>query len=325
MVKPGSVLAVLASLIAASAAHTQQSPMPEDIAWKLIEIGRTVDPPKTAALYAPLQQKEPYAGVKIERDVKYGPAERNLLDVFTPEAGSPARPVLIFVHGGGFTSGNKRSGFSNAFYDNIMLWAVKNGFVGVNMTYRLAPASPWPAGAEDVGAAVQWVADNIGAHGGDGARIFLMGHSAGAAHVAGYVSHPEFHKVKNGGLKGAIMVSGIYDLATWPAGGSAEAAYYGSDPSLYAERTAMKGLLATDIPLMFVSAELDLPFFVQQLNLMKEATCKGPHGCVRTLILPQHSHMSEVYSINTADTRLTDQIMEFVKGSATRRCTMSCN
>lgn len=139
MVKRGSVLAVLASLIAASAAHAQQGPMPEDIAWKLIEIGRTVDPPKTAALYAPLQQKEPYAGVKIERDVKYGPAERNLLDVFTPEAGSPARPVLIFVHGGGFTSGNKRSGFSNAFYDNIMLWAVKNGFVGVNTTYRLAP------------------------------------------------------------------------------------------------------------------------------------------------------------------------------------------
>jgi acetyl esterase/lipase len=325
MAQVKSVLALIALLIAATAAHAQQGPMPEDIAWKLIEIGRTVDPARTAALYAPLQQKEPYAGVRVERDVKYGPADRNLLDVFTPEAVSQPRPVLIFVHGGGFTTGNKRSSFSNAFYDNIMLWAVKNGFVGVNMTYRLAPASPWPAGAEDVGAAVQWVADNIGGRGGDGARIFLMGHSAGAAHVAGYVSHPEFHKVKNGSLKGAIMVSGIYDLATWPAGGSAEAAYYGSDPSLYDERSAMKGLLATDIPLMFVSSELDLSFFVQQLNFMKEATCKGPHGCARTLILPQHSHMSEVYSINTADTRLTDQIMEFVKSSAPRRCTMSCN
>ena len=315
MAKVKLVQALMASLISASAAHAQRGLMPEDIAWKLIEIGRTVDPPKTAALYAPLQQKEPYADVKVERDIKYGPADRNLLDVFTPEAASTGRPVLIFIHGGGFTTGNKRSNFSNAFYDNIMLWAVKNGFVGVNMTYRLAPASPWPAGAEDVGAAVQWVADNIGARGGDGARIFLMGHSAGAAHVAGYVSHPEFHKVKNGGLKGAIMVSGIYDLATWPAGGTAEAAYYGSDPSLYAERSAMKGLLATDIPLMFVSAELDLSFFVQQLNLMKETTCKGPHGCARTLILPQHSHMSEVYSINTPDTRLTDQILEFAKAA----------
>src|SRR5262249_2227268 len=256
---------------------------------------------------------EPYQGVKIERDVKYGPAERNLLDVFTPEATSSARPVLIFVHGGGFTTGNKRSPSSAAFYDNIMLWALKNGFVGVNMTYRLAPASPWPAGAEDIGLAVKWVADNIGARGGDGTRIFLMGYSAGGAHVAGYVSHPEFQKVKDGGLRGAIMLSGIYDLTSWPAGGAAETAYYGPDTSLYAERSAMKGLLASDIPLMFVSSELDLPFFVQQLNLMKEATCKGPHGCARTLLLPQHSHMSEVYAINTADDRLTSQILEFVK------------
>ena len=72
--------------------------MPEEIAWKLLEIGRVIDPPKTAALYAPLQQKEPYPGVKVERDVKYGPADRNLLDVFTPEdeviaaAGADLRP-----------------------------------------------------------------------------------------------------------------------------------------------------------------------------------------------------------------------------------------
>ena len=308
-----AVIAAIASVATLAPASAQQSPMPDDIAWKLIEIGRVVDPPKTAPLYVPLQEKEPYQGVKIERDVKYGPADRNLLDVFTPEAASAARPVLIFIHGGGFTGGNKRSPVFGAFYDNIMLWAVKNGFVGVNMTYRLAPASPWPAGAEDIGTAVQWVADNIGARGGDAARIYLMGHSAGAAHVAGYVSHPEFHKVKGGGLKGAIMVSGIYDLTTWPAGGSAESAYYGSDLSLYAERSAVKGLVATAIPLMFAAAELDLSYFIQQIDLMKDATCKGAHGCARTLILPQHSHMSEVYSINTADTRLTDQILDFVK------------
>ena len=119
--------------------------------------------------------------------------------------------MLIFVHGGAFIAGNKRTPGS-PFYDNIMLWAVKNGFVGVNTTYRLAPQSPWPAGAEDLAAVVQWVTDNIAARGGDPARVYLMGHSAGAVHVASYVSHPEFHKVKGGGLAGAIMVSGIYDL-----------------------------------------------------------------------------------------------------------------
>src|ERR1700693_102343 len=101
-----SVLTVVAALMAGQAL-AQQSPMPEDVAWKLTEIGSVIDPPNTAALYAPLQQKEPYAGVKTERDVKYGPADRHLLDVFTPEANSAARPVLIYIHGGGFVAGNK--------------------------------------------------------------------------------------------------------------------------------------------------------------------------------------------------------------------------
>ena len=202
---------VMAAAMIASAASAQQGPMPAEIATKLQELGRVIDPPKTAALYAPLQQKEPYPGVQVERDVKYGPADRNLLDVFVPETAASERPVLIFVHGGAFTAGNKRGPNASPFYDNIMLWAVKNGFVGVNTTYRLAPQSPWPAAAEDLAAVVQWVADNAASRGGDPARVYLMGHSAGAVHVSSYVSHPEFHKVGGGGLAGAIMVSGLYN------------------------------------------------------------------------------------------------------------------
>jgi len=305
-----AALAAIATMCV-SAAFAQQTPMPEDIAWKLLEIGRVIDVPKTAALYAPLQQNEPYAGVKVERDVKYGPADRNLLDVFTPEANSSSRPVLIFIHGGGFVAGNKRNPGS-PFYDNIMLWAVKSGFVGVNATYRLAPQFMWPAGPEDLASVVQWVSEKIGERGGDPARIFLMGQSAGAIHVAGYVSHPEFHKVKGGGLAGAVMVSGLYDLTASPAG-DAEIAYFGSDPSRYAERSSVRGLLTTEIPLMVTAAELDPPRFVQQFETIKEASCKRPSGCARAYMLPQHSHISEVYAINTADTRLTDEILEFVK------------
>jgi acetyl esterase/lipase len=304
-------LAVLAAMFV-SAAWAEGSPMPEEIAWKLQELGQVIDPPKTAALYAPLQEKEPYRGVKTERDVKYGAADRNLLDVFMPETASSPRPVLIYVHGGGFTRGNKRGPDGSPFYDNIMLWAVKNGFVGVNMTYRLAPQSPWPAAAEDLAAVVRWVSDNVVARGGDPARIYLMGHSAGAVHVASYVSHPEFHKVSGGGLAGAILVSGIYDL-TGATAGEPEKAYFGTDPSLYAERSSLRGLQATKLPLMIASAELDPPPFHRQFDLLKEAACKAARGCPLAVMLPQHSHMSEVYSINTADTRLTDQILDFVK------------
>ena len=100
--------AVVAALILAAAARAQ-SPMPDEIAWKLIETGRVIDPPKTAALYAPLQQREPYAGVRVERDVQYGPAELNRLDIFAPETASGTRPVLIFLRGGAFVGPRGRS------------------------------------------------------------------------------------------------------------------------------------------------------------------------------------------------------------------------
>jgi triacylglycerol lipase len=305
-------LTVVAAWLGLTAAAAQQSPMPDDIAWKLIEIGRAIDSAKTAALYAPLQQKEPYPGVKVQRDVRYGPADRNLLDVFTPEDGTSPRPVLIFVHGGAFIGGNKRTAPDSPFYDNVMLWAIKHGFVGVNITYRLAPKSPWPAGAEDVASAVQWVSANAAQAGGDPSRIFLMGHSAGAVHVATYVAHPEFHKVKGGGLAGAIMASGIYDLTATPLGNQ-EMAYFGTDPSRFQERSSLAGLQATALPLMIASAELDPPRFVEQFDLLKQAACKRAAGCARAVMLPQHSHMSEVYSINTDDDRLTREIIEFVQ------------
>src|SRR5579863_10286346 len=119
------VLAVVAA-VAATSVSAADSPMPPEIGKILAELGRVIDPPATAKLYAPLQQTEPYFGVRIERDVKYGPADRNLLDVFMPQATTSGRPVLMFVHGGAFVRGNKRMPDS-PFYDNVMLWAVKNG------------------------------------------------------------------------------------------------------------------------------------------------------------------------------------------------------
>src|SRR5262249_35772245 len=169
--------------------------MPPDIAEKVAALGRVVDPENTGKIYAPLQEKEPYAGVKVMRDVKYGSDVRNVVDIFVPETGAAGRPVLMFVHGGGMIRGNKRPPRS-AFYDNIMLFAARHGMVGVNVEYRLAPQFPWPAGNEDLAAAVRLVADKAADFGADPNRIYLMGHSAGATHVASYVSHPEFHGPK---------------------------------------------------------------------------------------------------------------------------------
>lgn len=310
------ILALATGLLLASCAVPPQpnhvaSQVPPAIAARLQQLGRVVDPPRTAEIYAPLARKEPYAGVKATRDVAYGPDARHRLDVFEPQTQARARPVLVFVHGGGFTAGNKRTGTS-PFYDNIMLWAVANGMVGVNMTYRLAPQHPWPAAQEDIAAALRWVHGNVRSHGGDPTRIYLMGHSAGAAHVAHYVAHPRFHVQPGGGIAGAMIVSGLFVV---PPGAMNTPinAYFGKDSSQHATQSALPGLASARVPLLFAFAELDPPEFPLQAKLLEDALCAA-NRCPRIHWLLGQSHMSEVYSINTDDRALTDLMLAFMRG-----------
>ncbi len=285
--------------------------MPRDVAEKIRAIGPVIDPPATAAVYGPLQEKEPYSGVRVSRDIKYGPDPRQALDLFVPESAGSARPVFIFVHGGGYTGGSKREPGS-PFYDNIMLWAAKNGIVGVNATYRLAPAHPWPAGPEDVAGAVRWVLGHIAAHGGDPKRVFLCGHSAGGTHVASYAVMPQFHRVDGSGLKGLILISGNYDLTTVKAPDERYRSYFGDDLSKYGERSPFTGLLKLPVPLMMAYAELDPPCIAAQSENLENAL-RGAKRNFRSIKLKGHSHISITYAINTKDTELSDAMLEFIK------------
>src|SRR5207244_13403197 len=98
-------LAALAGLFVATPALAQ---VPAELVDKIAAIGRVSDPAKTAPLYAPMHAKEPYSGVKVTRDVKYGPHERNTLDLFVPEGAGAGRRILMFMHGRGMVRGNKR-------------------------------------------------------------------------------------------------------------------------------------------------------------------------------------------------------------------------
>ena len=244
-----------------------------EIEAQLQAIGPVVAPPPTAALFAPLQQREPYAGVRVTRSIAYGPDPRHLLDVFVPADATAPRPVLVFVHGGAFTAGNRRTG-DGPFYDNIMLWAVKHGMVGVNMTYRLAPQFTWPAAQEDIARALTWMRRDVASMGGDPGRIVLMGHSAGAAHVAQYIGHPRFHVAPGGGVAGAIIVSGLFDTTTAERNPPLQA-YFGTDAGTYAERSALPGLVASKVPMLLAYAELDPADFQRQAVQARDALCKA--------------------------------------------------
>ena len=135
------------------------------------------------------------------------------LNIFTPETAKAGDklPVLIYIHGGGFTGG---CGHEKHFDGPI--WPTK-GVIGVTLNYRLGPMGfvCLPELKEEAGftgnyglydqmTAIQWVKDNIAAFGGDPDAITIMGQSAGAMSVQQHCLSP----LTDGLFRGAVMSSG---------------------------------------------------------------------------------------------------------------------
>jgi acetyl esterase/lipase len=294
-----STVMVAALALSASAANAQ---VPPEIAAKIKEIGPKIDV-AVGALYAPLQPKEPYAGVTVTRDVAYGADPLQKLDVFAPQA-KPAKlkPVLLFVHGGGFVRGDKKT------TDNMVVWGVNNGMVGVDINYRLAPKNPWPAGARDLGSAIAWTRAHIAEYGGDPEHIILWGHSAGANHVADYISHKDVQGPEAKGVKGVIILSPFYAAAV----GAAPSPYYGSDPTLQTADAAIGRLNKVSVPIFMGNAEYDPDGFRAFQKAANGGLTKAGHPYTY-VFLKDHDHLSEGMAVGTADQSLTGPLLKWMR------------
>ena len=351
------VIAVIA-VIAIRGAVTAQAQVPPDIAAQLRAIGNGVCVPETAKIYKPLQPKSPYPGVTVVRDITYGPDPRTIMDVFAPEKGGGNRPVLIFISGG---QGNKIEAppDGDAFYDNIMLWAVKSGMTGVNMQRRgglIGAGMAWDEPAKDVGVVVDWVRKNIKQYKGNPNRIFLWSSSAGNGPVSTYAAHPEISGANGEAVKGVILMSApnfniLPETVAAPPrqGGSdanAAAAAAGSgalgtncgrppaearggsgggrggrrggvpaepvDPATQLARSNLPGLAKGKTAVFLGWGELDPPNIITFDEALKNALCKAGR-CPTTAFFKDHSHMSLVFSPNTADNSVTGPILTWMK------------
>ncbi len=249
------------------------------------------------------------AATKVTRDLSYGPDERHRLDVFARD-GLAGAPVFVFVHGGGFVMGDKHTEGS-PFYSNVGEFAARQGWIGVAVTYRLAPAHKFPAGAEDLALVVQWLRDNVAQYGGDPARIVLSGQSAGAAHVASYVAHKRFHVAERGGIAGAVMMSGIYDtLNTTP--NDFHRAYYGEERSDWGPASMQAGLINSEIPLLFTVSELDPTDFQVAAARLAGEWGAAKREFPRLHYLAGHNHLSPALSLGSPETEVEELVAEFV-------------
>lgn len=247
---------------------------------------------------------------QVEVDLVYGPDIRHRLDIFR-RPGVERAPVLVFVHGGGFVMGNK-SLPKLPFYENVGLFAANEDWIGVTINYRLAPDNMWPSGAEDVARAVAWLHENVAAYGGDPKRIFLMGQSAGAAHVATYLAMPQVQPAVGPGVAGAVLVSGTYDLAS-ASPNAYHLAYYGTDPARYGDYSMIPGLVVTNVPLCFAVAEFDGIDYRRQAAQLVGAFGKARGDIPRIHWLPGHNHLSPVLAIGTPDDTLGPLVGDFVR------------
>lgn len=136
------------------------------------------------------------AGTRAFPDQAYGgdPAQR--VDVYVPP-GAKAAPVLVMVHGGGWRHGDKAS--PGVVQEKAARW-LPRGFVLVSVNYRLLPQAGVAAQADDVAAALAFVQAHAGDWGGDGRRVVLMGHSAGAHLAALLAADPA--RVQHAGGRG---------------------------------------------------------------------------------------------------------------------------
>ncbi|CAI5466188.1 unnamed protein product [Closterium sp. Yama58-4] len=169
-----------------------------------------------SSMEAMLWQGLPHGGVRVVYDIRYGPRPRNTLDIYMPpdlpldsnaaessssssstgaiatgssatssssgscSEGSKGRPVLFFVHGGVWASGEKW------MYSPLAIRFAQSGAVVVTIQYTLYPEALAIDQVQETSKALSWAMDHVHEYGGDPSRIFLAGHSSGA-HVCSMV------------------------------------------------------------------------------------------------------------------------------------------
>ncbi len=260
---------------------------------------------------------------QVIRDVCYLPDAHcanaaQKLDLYLP-AGKDW-PVIVFVHGGGWDSGDKALRVGGAdVYANIGRYYASQGIGTAVINYRLQPGADWRGQVEDVRLATRWVHDHIRDHGGRPDELFLMGHSAGT-HLASLVA------LDSGSpdavpIRGVIAVSGagldMRDQRTYDLG---EDLHYYEKRFRGRDSTGEWKIVAS--PVHYVRRDAT-PFLIMYAGgetkaLQRQAQClktaldrEGVEN--RVVVVPKESHPRMVLTLSRSDRTAGPVIIDFVR------------
>ncbi len=276
--------------------------LPVLLAFALLAAPARADEPKKSA---PAEKK---FEVKSVKDIAYNDAkdadEKQKLDLYLPK-GEKDFPVLFFVHGGTWKSGDRTK------YAPVGELFASHGLGTVVISYRLSPKFQHPAHIQDVAKAFAWTCNNIAKYGGKADQIFVCGHSAGGHLVSLLATDESYLKAEKRSLsdiKGAIPISGVYTIV--PIGPLADA--FGKDAEVCKKASPINNVGDKEPPFLLIYGDHDL----LTLDFMAENMGKKlvEHKCdAKTLKVKDRDHISIMTKLadDGDPTRLA--ILDFVK------------
>jgi len=229
---------------------------------------------------------------------------KHKLDVYGRK-GETNAPVLFFIHGGSWRSGDRSS------YGVLGNRYSKAGFVTVVPSYRLAPKHPHPAQIEDVAAAFAWTVRHVSEYGGDTNRIYVAGHSAGG-HLVSLLSLDEHYlasyQLSPKNIRGVLALSGVYNLTL----GESQESVFGRDPKSRRDASPLFHIKAGAPPFLVTFCQWDyfsLPAMARQFhNALQKAGVKS-----ELVFIPRESHISEIVNVSREDDPTVLAALKFMK------------
>lgn len=195
----------------------------------------------------------PSSGYVATHDIAYGTGARRKLDVYRPVSLAPdaTAPVVVFVYGGSWREGSKGD------YRFVADALAAHGIVTVIADYRLFPEVGYPDFIDDTAAAAAWTLREIGQYGGDPARVFMAGHSAGAYNAAMVAFDPRWlapYGYAPSRFRGFIGLAGPYNFLPIREADVKEVFHWPATP---ADSQPIAHVSADSIPSLLIAARHD--------------------------------------------------------------------
>jgi arylformamidase len=258
---------------------------------------------------------------RVIKDIAYPgapiDARRRSLDLYLPADSAKKPALLAFVHGGFWllTDDDYRIG---AYVAEAL---TREGVAVALIRYRLAPAAPHPAQAQDVAAALALLTREAQRYGYDPSRIFLAGHSAGG-HLATLVAlDPSYlgkHNLNPKSLAGVISFSGLYDLAPkWNVTDnqkSATAKTFGTDANVLKRASPITYARADGPPFLLLGAQDDFPGFPIDARNFYETMRRAGHTRIERWLAPERDHFT-LMRLDEPDNETRMLLLDFVNAA----------